>query len=120
MQKFRILFFQKELQTVQFEWNTHRIRNSRNAIAPSGRPVILFELPEACDTRNYLHEVSAERISMCKEYCTYHILPCDTDIFELCRIIMEENGYLPPKDPYEAADLYLYLRREINNLLALN
>ncbi|CAG9764650.1 unnamed protein product [Ceutorhynchus assimilis] len=36
---------QKELDQVCLEWNVHRIRKTRNANAPAGRPAIMYEMP---------------------------------------------------------------------------
>lgn len=37
---------QKQLEDLVYEWNHHRIRNSRNSETPGGIPEVLYFLPE--------------------------------------------------------------------------
>lgn len=112
-----ILFFQRDLDQVCFEWNTHRITGKKSSITPKGRPFIMFELPELYGTRDHLIPISQNEITICQDECKYIEYPCDEDVYGLCKIIMEEKGYTIQDDPFKAVELYLALREEINRLL---
>ncbi|KAJ8976015.1 hypothetical protein NQ317_003830 [Molorchus minor] len=56
-----------DLNQVCFEWNTHRITGKKTSIAPMGRPLTMFELPQLYGTRDYLFAVSPSEITMCQE-----------------------------------------------------
>lgn len=76
-------FFQRELQQVAHLWNCHRIRPSRNAVSPSGRPLIMYSFPHLFGTTNYLKTVfhqqirgmPAERPTSMWWDCFWHLLP---------------------------------------------
>lgn len=78
---------------------------------------MMYEMPELYDTRDYIMPLRNEDILNCQEECTNVNHPCDEVIFDLCNIILEEKNQLIPKDPYEAIDIYLLLREEINLML---
>ena len=59
---------QKELDSVKEQWNTHRIRKSRNDTVP-GRPDSLFFLPDLHGAKDCLVDVPAAKI----EFGTQHI-----------------------------------------------
>ncbi|KAJ8307126.1 hypothetical protein KUTeg_015210 [Tegillarca granosa] len=100
-----------DLDHVVYLWDTHRIRRTRHQTVPSGRPNTMYHLPEAYGTHHYLCPVSSEEIQECQRYCPpKSMLPCDRDIYELCCLIMAENNKSPPRDAFEAAMLYRFLR----------
>ncbi|KAJ8303346.1 hypothetical protein KUTeg_019742 [Tegillarca granosa] len=103
-----------DLDHVVSLWDTHRIRRTRHQTVPSGRPNTMYHLPEAYGTHHYLCPVSSEEIQECQRYCPpKSMLPCDRDIYELCCLIMAENNKSPPRDAFEAAMLYRFLREII-------
>ena len=53
-----------ELHKVAQHWNTHRIRPSTNSESPSGRPDILYFLPQVNNTRDYATPVSLDEIEI--------------------------------------------------------
>lgn len=113
--------FQRELDQVVFEWNTHRIRRSRNARGPTGRPICLFELPENFNGTNCLVDVPEEVINAIQRdrEVISEIPLCDDDVRTLCDCILWEEEYNKP-NAYNVADainLYCILRIEILNLL---
>ena len=55
-----------ELHKVAQQWNTHRIRPSTNSEFPSGRPDILYFLPQVNSTRDYAMPVSLDEIEIAK------------------------------------------------------
>ncbi|KAB0799540.1 hypothetical protein PPYR_07420 [Photinus pyralis] len=104
---------QKELAQVELEWNTHRIAASRNSISPKGRPIVLFELPQAYYTQTYICQVTHHDLNICKQESSFLYLPCDVHVYQLCKLIMREKNLREPSDSYEAVNLYLTLREEI-------
>lgn len=36
---------QKELDTIRMDWNQHRVRKSNGSVSPSGKPDIMYSLP---------------------------------------------------------------------------
>ncbi|XP_031342753.1 uncharacterized protein LOC116170466 [Photinus pyralis] len=108
-----------ELDDVALEWNIHRIRQSRNNVAPHGRPVLMFESTEIYNTRDFKVPVAeVKRIAYQRE-CKNLETVCDEDLEELCKLIMEEKTLPPPKDPYDALTLYKMLKSEIGVRLDL-
>lgn len=110
------VFFQRELQQVAHLWNCHRIRRSRNAVSPSGRPLILYSFPHLFGTANYLKAVSHPKIQACRDECLPRgPHPCDETVFDICCLAMSENYLHPPNTPEEATELYLFLRAYIRS-----
>ncbi|XP_039665194.1 uncharacterized protein LOC120564368 [Perca fluviatilis] len=72
---------ERELQDVVHLWNTHRIRPSRNAVSPCGRPVMMYTLPQLFGAREHLKEVSQQKIQACREECLQRgPYPCDNTV----------------------------------------
>ena len=118
---FKYLFsviLQKELDDVKRIWNSHSIRRYRTRPeVAAGRPVIMYTLPQAYGTQNYLQNTQDNSINICREECTFPIEPCDSDMFELCCDIMADNDWPVPKTVIEAKILYLQLRDIVNIIL---
>ena len=56
---------------------------------------------------------AAER-EMCMDECLFNEdLPCDKDVYELCRICMNERHWTMPLNAYSAIELYESLRHAI-------
>ncbi|XP_038147935.1 uncharacterized protein LOC119787932 [Cyprinodon tularosa] len=105
---------EEELQQVSHLWNTHTIRHSRNAVAPSGRPILMYTIPHLFHGREHLVEVSREAVESCKQECRQRgPYPCDQTVFSLCCLIMSENFLLSPTTADEAIELYIFLRTYI-------
>ncbi|KAK3097954.1 hypothetical protein FSP39_014819 [Pinctada imbricata] len=110
---------QSELNTVAETWNGHRIRKTKNQRTPSGRPFVLYSLPELCGANNYLHSIEEMKIEVCKTECMLKPeIPCDEDVYNLCCLEMEENGWDNPVNPEDAIELYFFLRPIIRELVA--
>lgn len=104
----------EELQQVAHLWNTHIIRNSRNAVAPTERPIVMYNIPHLFGGQDYMKEVSQEAVDMCKEECQQRgPYSCDQTVFSLCCVIMAENFLFPPSTADEGLELYLFLREYI-------
>ncbi|KAL3977653.1 SLAM family member 8 [Sarotherodon galilaeus] len=105
---------QDELDDTAQVWNAHSIRPSTNINIPSGRPNVMYTLPELYGTRDFLCPTEEEHVEMCKTECVFRLTkPCDPDVYELCNILMTESHLTPPTDPYQAVNLYVHLRENI-------
>ncbi|XP_030609254.1 uncharacterized protein LOC115796912 [Archocentrus centrarchus] len=105
---------QDELDETAQVWNAHSIRPSKNINIPSGRPNVMYTLPELYRTRDFICHVEEEHVELCKNECVFRqTKPCDQDVYELCSILMSESHRTPPTDPYQAVNLYMHLREAI-------
>lgn len=79
----------------------------------------MYNIPELFNTRNYCIPIPDLQIDICKRenrFVDYG--PCkDKDVYELCRILVQQNGYNNPETPNDSVELYVKLRREIMNEL---
>ncbi|XP_036006071.1 uncharacterized protein LOC118566787 [Fundulus heteroclitus] len=105
---------QDELDDTAQVWNAHSIRPSNNRNVPSGRPNVMYALPELYRTRDFLCLVEEEHVEVCKNECISRLTkPCDPDVFDLCNILMAESHLTLPTDAYQALNLYMHLREAI-------
>ncbi|XP_038133904.1 uncharacterized protein LOC119778637 [Cyprinodon tularosa] len=105
---------QDELEDTVQVWNAHTIRPSKNISVPSGRPNVMYALPQLYGTRDFLSLVEDEHIQLCKDECVFRqLIPCDPDVYGLCNILMSESHLTLPRDPYQAVNLYRHLREAI-------
>ena len=87
----------------------HRFaRPSLNSESPSGRPDLLYYLPEISATQNFLVPIDNDDVILCEQQlcvvdCTS--LNCSEEFLELANIIMNEENLMLPKDPMEARSL---------------
>lgn len=107
-----------ELHRVARLWNLHRIRPSSNLESPSGRPDILFFIPEVANTKDYRVEVGLDELELAEERCCYRLPEngCVEEFTELANIIMHENNLEMPQTAEEATILYATLIQEIDKL----
>ncbi|XP_041834069.1 uncharacterized protein LOC121635073 [Melanotaenia boesemani] len=109
---------QDELDDTAQVWNAHQIRPSKNINVPSGRPNVMYALPELYRTRDFLSPTENEHVQLCKNECVFRLtIPCDPDVYELCNLFMSEFRRMAPTDPYQAIDLYMCLREAISAVL---
>lgn len=79
---------------------------------------MMYYLPELFQAENYLVQIQNRRhFDVCKEECYFSINVCDEDVNNLCQMIMEEEGWKKPSDPFEAVTLYEYLRQKLSELV---
>ncbi|KAJ8909288.1 hypothetical protein NQ315_008197 [Exocentrus adspersus] len=110
-----------ELDEVVLQWNTHKIQKYRNSRAPSGRPAIMFEMPNLYEADSYLSEVPPMCLDIIEVECTRLQFPCDEDVYNVCNYIIDENLYRSSTtDPYVALQLYFNLRNKLYSLLESN
>lgn len=60
---------QDELNRIVLEWNLHRIQPSTNLESPSGKPDILYFLPELKDAQDYSTPIDVEEIEIAENTC---------------------------------------------------
>jgi hypothetical protein len=59
---------QQELDSLKHEWNTHRIRVSKDRLVPAGIPEELFFLPQGHGTRNYISPTTYRDLQVANNY----------------------------------------------------
>ncbi|CAL8375385.1 unnamed protein product [Arctogadus glacialis] len=106
---------QEELDEVAAIWNDHRIRASHNPRAPSGRPSMLYAVPNLYGAQNFVQQVDNTRIDLCLEDCSFKDYPCDEDLYHICIELMTEHNFLMSTDIYQITDLYLKLRQLVHD-----
>ncbi|XP_022784402.1 uncharacterized protein LOC111324984 [Stylophora pistillata] len=96
-----------ELHRAARLWNLHRIRPSTNMESPSGRPDVLFFLPEVSGTRNCMVDVDLDELELVEGRCCYRPSQsgCSDEFTQLAEIIMREKSLQFPRTPEEATTL---------------
>ena len=59
----------EELRKFAMRWNLHNIRPSRNEDSPSGRPDLLYFLPDMTGARDLMTPISVEDIDIAEQVC---------------------------------------------------
>ncbi|KAK1896519.1 ABC transporter 7 [Dissostichus eleginoides] len=109
---------QDELDETTCVWDSHVIRPSKNDRVPSGRPKVMYMFPELYTTEDCVSPVEGADAQLCRSNCTFRpAVPCDTDIYNICNLLMMESQLNLPADSYQALDLYLDLRNTIRSSL---
>lgn len=110
----------EELHHVAELWNLHKIRpQPSNHDSPSGRPDILYFLPELNDKVSYIHDVTLDDVELAEEMCCAQN-PVDSsfEVFEeLVEMIMTDENLKVPSNPNEALELYLNLVDHIEDII---
>ena len=113
-----IPLIQDELDQVTMHWNLHKIRPSSNDESSSGRPDILYFLPELYQNSKRGQHVVLDEIEEIQEMVNQHPNRSDerrTDFAKLARLIMEDERLSTPRTANEALDLYISLASSIND-----
>lgn len=104
-------------------WNLHRIRpQSSNPDSPSGRPDILYFLPELKGKASHAHDVTLDDIELAEEvFCAQGRVGMGDNSFEvfeeLAKMIMEDEGLSSPRNPDEALQLYIDVIEHIEDIM---
>ena len=78
----------------------------------------MYMVPMLYETVDYLCPVENDELEICKSECTFRrAIACEEEVFELCTILMRERNLQVPRDAYQACDLYMELRRCLNELV---
>jgi len=108
---------QKELSEFKTLWDSHVIQQRQTASTIGGRPAVLYNDPESVGFRDCLIPVEKNNdIEMCREFCrSPDRFPCDSTVYKLSVLLMNENRWRKPQDAYKALTLYQLLRTAIVN-----
>ena len=110
---------QNELQSVVKEWNTHIIHTKKVLDSPSGKPDVMYTMPELYDTHSYhfdLVNVDFEEIT--ELYAIPRNNPVCRPLFlELCKLLIPDMQQ--PTSFESALDLYGKLIVNIRRVLRL-
>lgn len=105
---------QAELDEVMQTWNSHKLTAKAGQGVTGGRPILMYTLPRMYGGEDHLKTIDMEELYLCKEECSPKSqYLCDETVFELCCLLMLENGWDAPRDAFSAAELYISLRTEI-------
>lgn len=109
---------QMELHRAALEWNIHKIRPSTNLESPSGKPDVLYFLPELVNAQDYSTLVDTDEINIAETMCAVQPQPkgCCSSFKELAEMIMVDEGLDTPSTVDEARQLYLTLLILIEHL----
>uniref|UniRef100_A0A096M0Z2 Integrase core domain-containing protein n=1 Tax=Poecilia formosa TaxID=48698 RepID=A0A096M0Z2_POEFO len=100
-------------QRIERWWLTLRIRPPHNSRSPHGRPFMMYTVPQAYGTRDYLHSIDLNRVEACLENCVFKDFPCDEDVFSICVDLISEHNLDVTDDVFATTDLYIRLRQLI-------
>ena len=109
---------QTELDRVVLEWNVHSIRPSTNLEAPSGKPDILYFLPESRGSQDYSIPIDVDEIDIAEHMCATRpqVKGCCPAFKQLAEMIMVDEGLDAPTTVDEARRLYVNLLDLIDDL----
>ena len=105
----------EELHKFAIQWNLHKIRPSRNEESPSGRPDLLYHVPDAAGARDLMIPISLDDVEMAEQICSIRSPEhgCSEEFFELVSLIMQEKGLTMPTTPDDALILFCTLIDDI-------
>jgi hypothetical protein len=106
----------EELQRVAQNWNLHKIRSTRNPDSPSGRPDVLYFVPESVGVTDCKVIPDEHDIDISKELCEDEQSPLALTFYELAQMIMEDEGFVQPQNAHDAKVLYQQLLLCIDRL----
>jgi hypothetical protein len=109
---------QSELHTVARNWNLHRIRHTRNAESPPGRPDALYFNPQERQVQDCLVPVDVDERDIASEMGCRRPLErgCSADFNELATMVMEDEALSMLSNATEAKYLYIALLGLIEEL----
>ena len=77
----------RELHLVAELWNTHNIQSQKRHEVEGGKPDIMFFMPEAYKTCDYLRTVDIEDVRLCRRLYTEKCADLNENIEELVRLL---------------------------------
>ena len=108
---------QNDLDEMKILWNNHRIRYTRNAECPAGRPNVIYFAPERFGGRNGAMAIDQSQLNIAKPHCKKSsIFGCSEEFLQLVSITMSENNLSMPGNPDEARSLFEFLVQQIELL----
>ena len=109
----------KELYKVAVLWNLHKIRPTNNAESPSGRPDMLYFVPDVTGGADLKQDVDIDDIELAEQRCCYRYAEsgCCVEFTQLASIIMQEQNLDMPETAEDAVTLYSTLLQSIDDLV---
>ena len=111
---------QGELNRVSMHWNLHKIRPSSNDESPSGKPDVLYFLPELTASSSRSQHIGMDDVEDMEDIINnqvHRLVSRSTDFAELASLIMEDEGLGMPQSADEALDLYAALVSSVYRLI---
>ncbi|KAL4233419.1 hypothetical protein ACF0H5_008100 [Mactra antiquata] len=106
---------QSELDRIAMNWNNHEIRPQKHRNIPSGRPEIMFHVPEVYGGYNFGHVVNKDDVTICQElYGEPKRLYAD-GMNELAQLLSLEHRR--PNNAKEALELYTEIMQLVNDVI---
>ncbi|OWF41011.1 uncharacterized protein LOC110463046 [Mizuhopecten yessoensis] len=121
LQCIRYCFLQlvsKDLEDVVRHWNEHRVRPSRNADGPFGKPDVLYYQPEVFATKDFKMTLPGNVDGIVQEYCHAPTANGVCDEFQVLadHIIQEHRLLYPPTSRDEALELFCNMILHIDEI----
>ncbi|XP_050419248.1 uncharacterized protein LOC126832494, partial [Patella vulgata] len=111
---FRFCFtnlIQKDLDQIRKDWNQHKMRPTKGAECPAGKPDLLYFTPQLFDTVDYKTEVAVEDLDSFSQFCKFYgPNGCLREFENVCSELLVQAGKEMPNDPEEALELYSWLK----------
>ncbi|XP_057300662.1 uncharacterized protein LOC130635218 [Hydractinia symbiolongicarpus] len=108
---------QKELDDMIEVHNTHRIRPYPNQECPSGRPDIIYAVPETYGSSYYKININQAYLTLAKPYTTEkNPLGCNTEFEKVALQLMINKSLTFPNNADEAKKLFVKLIEAIDNI----
>ncbi|XP_013381978.1 uncharacterized protein LOC106152794 [Lingula anatina] len=98
-----------ELDKIKMLWNTHYIRASRHHGCPSGRPDVMYYMPDRSGGVECMHAVEQTEINVLTNALTAEPSVCNDNNKELFDILMAEGNRQAADNLNDAADNLVYL-----------
>ena len=107
-----MFLIQQELDEMKSMWNTHYIREVRNLKCHSGRPNVLYYIPDQSGGRSFRFPVNEMDIKACHPFCKLpDVNGCANETQELVRLIMRKEELEFPPKATEAKNLFISMLR---------
>lgn len=95
---------QAELDRIAVSWNRHSIREQRNAEIPSGKPDLMYFIPEVFGGHNFGKRVDLEDVNACCEIYGSRRKICCQEFEDLARLLIPDLQV--PVNVHDALQLY--------------
>lgn len=105
---------QAELDRIVQHLNLHEIRSQRHSDIPSGKPELLYYVPEIFGGRDYGHHVDLDNLEVCLDLYSSPKKMYSEDIEELAYCLLPHQK---PRNPDDAYVLYRDLLQEIERFI---
>lgn len=89
-----LCFLQDDLDEVVTTWNSHTISTKAGHGVIGGCPILMYTLPQMYGGEDKVKTIDMGVGTPKGQY------PCDETVFELCCLLMEENGLDAPQDAF--------------------